>query len=58
MGPIIQNETVGRGRRALVINEDRDVQTLTCWQKNSFTYKLIQNASTNIEILNTYLHTI
>jgi len=43
---IIQDETEGRWRHALVINEDRGVQTLTCWHKNSFTYKLILNANT------------
>jgi hypothetical protein len=40
---IIQHETEGKWGRALVINEGRGVQTLTCWHKNSFTYKLIKN---------------
>jgi len=55
---IIHHETEGKRRRAPVTNEDRGVQILVCWHKNSFTYKLIQNAKTNTEILNTYLHTI
>jgi hypothetical protein len=43
---IIQHETAAKWRHALVINEDRGVKTLTCWHKNSFSYKLIQNANT------------
>jgi hypothetical protein len=35
---IIRHETKERGRRALVINEERGVQTLTCWHKNSLTH--------------------
>jgi len=55
---ISQHETEGKWMRALVTDEDRGVQNLTWWHKNSFTYKLIQNANTNKEILNTYLQTI